>query len=96
MESNALQKDSTAYMQGLNYVFSEIPLVLFMGVKSQLFVRFSRIKTLKVDFELMAANCCVQFSYFPLMTDIYALLSEVPPLPDSGFSIKPVKQKLFW
>lgn len=67
--------------------------MLFMGVKSLLFVRFSRIKNLKLDFELMAANCCAQFSYFSLMTDTYALISEVPPLTDSRFSIKPVKQK---
>lgn len=67
-----------------------------MGVKSQIFVRFSRIKNLKLDFELMAVNCCVQLSYFTLMTDRYALISEVPPLTDSGFSVTPVKQKLFW
>lgn len=67
-----------------------------MGVKSQLFVRFSRIKNVKLDFELMAANCCVQLSYFTLMTDMCALISEVSPLTDSGFSITPVKQKSFW
>lgn len=44
----------------------------------------------------MAANCWAQFSYFSLKMDIYALISEVPPLTDSGFSIKPVKQKRFW